>query len=180
MHLSFSLKNKPGTIMKLNKIHLSFSLFLGAFFLLAFAASIQAQSPPNITVNNYLRTEKVAPGRVVQAVVEMDIPGGYHVNSSKPLEKFLISTQLSLEPSRDLKVGPVSYPRAVVRKLKFSKNPVSVYEGKVVMRFNITVPANFYGDGAEVRARLRYQSCSDELCFPPQTREVKFWVRVGK
>ena len=166
--------------MKLNKIQLSVSAILTAFLLSAFSSAIQAQSPPNITVNNYLRTEKVSPGRAVQAVVEMEIPAGYHVNSSRPLEKFLIPTQLTLEPSRDLRVSAVSYPRAIVRKLKFSKNPVSVYEGKAVMRFNITVPANFNGDGAEVKARLRYQSCNDEVCFPPQTREVKFWVRVGK
>lgn len=136
------------------------------------------QSAPNIRVNNYLSADKSQRGRTIQGVVEMEIPSGYHVNSSRPLEKFLIATQLTIEPQQRLRVGPVSYPRALQRKLKFSKNRVSVYEGKAVMRINISVPANFQGDGAELKARLRYQSCSDEVCFPPKTQEVKFWVGV--
>ncbi len=144
----------------------------------AFCTTIRAQSAPNITVNNYLSAVKAQRGRTIQGVVEMTIPSGYHVNSSRPLEKFLIATQLTIEGQQRLRVGPVSYPRAVLRSLKFSKNKVSVYEGRTVMRFNISVPANFSGDGAELKARLRYQSCSDEVCFPPKTQEVKFWVSV--
>ncbi len=145
---------------------------------IAFCTEARAQSAPNIQVNNYLSVVKAQRGRTIQGVVEMTIPSGYHVNSSKPLEKFLIATQLTIEGQQRLRVGPVSYPRAVLRSLKFSKNKVSVYEGKAVMRFNISVPADFKGDGAELKTRLRYQSCSDEVCFPPKTQEVKFWVGV--
>lgn len=152
---------------------------LGALALI-FSLPVSAQSPPNIRVRNYLSAEKVAPGRTIQGIVEMEIPHGYHVNSARPLEKFLIPTQLTVEPSGGLRVGPVSYPRAVLRNLKFSKSKVSVYEGKAVMRFNITAPANFSGDGAEIKAKLRYQSCSDEVCFPPKTHEMKFWVKVSR
>ncbi len=153
-------------------------LALMATALAAFRTTIHAQSAPDIRINNYLSADRVARGRTIQGVVEMEIPAGYHVNSSRPLEKFLIPTQLTIEAQQRLRVGRVNYPRAVLRNLKFSKNKVSVYEGKVVMRFNISVPANFAGDGAELKARLRYQSCSDEVCFPPRTHEIKFWVSV--
>ncbi len=108
----------------------------------------------------------------------MDIPSGYHVNSSKPLEKFLIPTQIKVEAPKDLRVGPVGYPRAVLRKFKFSKNRVSVYEGRATMRFSITVPRDASAGSKEIKVRVRYQSCNDEVCFPPQNKDISLWLTV--
>ena len=136
------------------------------------------QSQPNIGVNGYFSGDTVKRGRAGQGVIVMEIPSGFHVHSNRPLEKFLIATQLQIEAPKGVRVGQVVYPRAVLRSLKFSKNKVAVYEGKATMRFKVTVPANFGSDSTEVKARLRYQSCNDELCFPPQTREVKIPIRI--
>src|SRR5687767_11767958 len=136
------------------------------------------QSPPNIGVNGSLSTNKVQRGRSVQATVAMDIPSGYHVNSNRPLEKFLIATQIKIEAPKGIRVGLVSYPRAILRKFKFSKNRVSVYEGRSIMRFSITVPRDVPTGSKEIKVRLRYQSCNDELCFQPQSRELSLWLNV--
>ncbi len=108
----------------------------------------------------------------------MDIPSGYHVNSNRPLEKFLIATQLQIEAPQGIRVGPIIYPRPLLRSLKFSKSKVSVFEGHTIMRFSVTVPRSFTGNSAELKARLRFQSCNDDLCFPPQTREVGMSLNV--
>jgi cytochrome c biogenesis DsbD-like protein len=136
------------------------------------------QSAPNIGVNGSLSANKIQRGRTVQAKVVMDIPSGYHVNSSRPLEKFLIATQIKIEAPKGIRVGPVSYPRAILRSFKFSKNRVSVYEGRATMRFNITVPRDVPTGSKEIKVRLRYQSCNDELCFQPQSRELSLWANV--
>jgi thioredoxin:protein disulfide reductase len=136
------------------------------------------QSPPNIGVNGYFSVDRARRGRTVQAAVVMDIPSGYHVNSNKPSEKYLVATQLRLEAPKGVKVGPVSYPRAELRNFKFSKAKLSVYEGRAILRFNVTVPADFLSGTAELKARLRYQSCNDDLCFPPETREVSLPVTI--
>lgn len=147
-----------------------------AVVVVAANAAVFAQSPPNINVNGYVVGDNVSRGRSAKAVVEMDIPGGFHVHSNRPLEKFLIATQLKVEAPAGLRVSAVSYPRAILRSLKFSKNRVAVFEGRATMRFNVTVPANFGSDSAQLKATLRYQSCNDELCFPPQSKEV--WIQV--
>ncbi len=144
----------------------------------SFYAGPSAQSPPRIGVSAYISSDKVQRGRTAQAVVVMDIPTGFHVHSNRPLEKFLIATQLQIEPPKGVRVGPVLYPRAVLRNLKFSKNRLSVYEGRATIRFNVTVPASFGSDSTELKARLRYQSCNDELCFPPQTRELSISIKI--
>ncbi len=140
----------------------------------------QSQSPPDIRVNNYLSSDQVQKGRRVQGVVEMDIPSGFHVHSNKPLEKFLIATELTIEAPKGVIVSRITYPRAVVKNLKFSKNRVAVYEGKATMRFSVTVPANYNGDSADLRGKLRYQSCNDELCFRPENRDFNFSLKVAK
>jgi len=154
-------------------------LFLLAFIILAggsYAGAVSAQ--PNITISGSVAPGKIARGRTARVTVEMNIPHGYHVHSNRPLEKFLIATQLQVEAPGGLRVGPVMYPRALLRQLKFSKNRVAVYEGRVTMRFNVTVPRNFSTGSAEIKARVRYQSCDDEVCFPPLTKEVKVWLNV--
>lgn len=143
-----------------------------------FFAAPAPQSPPNIEVNGYLSVDRAQRGRTVQAVVVMDIPSGFHVNSNRPLAKFLVATQLRLESPAGIRAGPVIYPRAVLRRFKFSKDELSVYEGRAILRFNMTVPANFSSGAAELKARLRYQSCNEELCFPPQTREVTLPITI--
>lgn len=137
------------------------------------------QSAPNIGINGSLSPNRASKGRTVQGTVTMDIPSGYHVNSNRPLEKFLIPTQLKIEAPSGIRVGPVIYPRSIMRSLKFSKNRVAVFEGRTVIRFNVTVPPGYSGNGFEVKGRLRYQSCSDEVCFPPQTKDVSMWLSVN-
>jgi len=122
--------------------------------------------------------DQVKKGRIVRATVVMDIPSGLHVQSNKPLDKFLVPTKLDVETPSGMQVGPVSYPRAVMRTLKFSKKAVAVYEGKAMLRFNVTIPANYSGGSGEIKGKLRFQACNDESCFPPITREVKMLLTV--
>jgi thiol:disulfide interchange protein DsbD len=144
----------------------------------SFLASSAPQSP-NISVSGQFSNSAVRRGTTVRATIVMDIPAGYHVNSNRPLEKFLVATQLRIEAPGGIRVGPVSYPRAVLRSFKFSKSKVSVYEGRATMRFNVTVPPNFTAGSTALRARLLYQSCNDESCFPPQTKEVSLSLTVN-
>jgi thiol:disulfide interchange protein DsbD len=143
-----------------------------------YSTPVPPQSAADVNVSGSVATDKVKKGRVVRATVVMDIPNGLHVQSNKPLDKFLVPTKLDVETPSGLQVGPVSYPRAVMRKLKFSKANVAVYEGHAMLRFNVTVPANYSGGSGEIKGKLRFQACNDESCFPPITREVKMWLNV--
>jgi len=155
------------------------SKLLATFFvLIAFSATLYAQSAADVNVNGSLKPDKIKKGRVVNAVVVMDIPSGLHVQSNRPLDKFLVATKLDVETPSGMRVGPVAYPRALMRKLKFSKGNVAVYEGHAMIRFNVTVPANYNGSSGEIKGKLRFQACNDESCFPPVTREVKMWLNV--
>jgi hypothetical protein len=154
------------------------SLFIGLLLPLTLHSNPLPQSAADVNVSGSLSPDKIKKGRTVRGSVVLDIPSGLHVQSNKPLDKYLIPTKLELETPAGMKVGPVSYPRAVMRKLKFSKGAVSVYEGRAVVRFGVTVPAHYGGSSGEIKGKLRFQACNDEACFPPVTREVKMWLNV--
>jgi DsbC/DsbD-like thiol-disulfide interchange protein len=159
------------------------TLFAVAGLLLAFPAGFRAGAPavaaqPSIRVNGFFAADKAQQGRTVQAAVVLDIPAGFHINSNRPLAKFLIPTSVKIEAPGGIKVGPVSYPRAQLRSFSFSEEKLSVYEGRAVLRFNVTIPADFSTGVTELRARVKYQSCNDEACFPPATRSVNMPVAV--
>ncbi|HUQ32510.1 MAG TPA: protein-disulfide reductase DsbD N-terminal domain-containing protein [Pyrinomonadaceae bacterium] len=161
------------------------SFILLAIMMLALPASFQAAtaaaSPAaqaNIGINGFFSSDKAQLGRTLQAAVVLDIPSGFHINSNRPLAKFLIPTSLKIEAPGGIRVGAVSYPRAVIRSFSFSPDKLSVYEGRAVLRFNVTVPNNFQTGVTELRVRVKYQSCNDEACFPPTTRTISMPIAV--
>lgn len=146
----------------------------------AATAALTGAAPlqPTITVNGFFATDKAQRGRTVQAAVVMEIPRDFHVNSNKPLGKYVKATSLKVSALKGIRIGPVTYPRGVTRKFAFSEEQLSVYEGRVVMRFNVTIPADFEAGVTRLTARLMYQSCSNEVCFQPETRSVSMPIAV--
>ena len=134
---------------------------------------------PTIHFKGYYATDKAQRGKVVRAAVVLEVPDGYHVNANKPLGKYAIPTTLKIEGPNGVTLGPIAFPRAIVRKLKATNNEaLAVYEGRAIMRFNVTVPAN-YGDGwLNLKAKVRYQSCNDDVCFPPKSQEIDFGIGI--
>lgn len=164
-------------LMTTNKLpRLALSLALPLLALCCVAPSARAQA--NVDVQGFYAMNRAQPGRTVQAVVVLDIPEGFHVNANKVANKFSIPTTIKLDAPEGVRASPPMFPRGVTRKLKFSEEPLSLYEGRAVVRFNVTFPANFQLGETEIRAHVRYQACNDELCYPPVTREITMPIAV--
>jgi DsbC/DsbD-like thiol-disulfide interchange protein len=160
------------------RVLLAATLLLVPVNFYAVPAALLNGAQPNIGINVFLSVDRAQRGRTVQAAVVMYIPHGYHVNSNRPGSKFSIPTVLKVDAPRGIRVGLVAYPRAQSRKFSFSEDRIAVYEGQAVLRFNVTVPANYQPGVAQLRLSLKYQSCTDEVCFPPATREINLPVTV--
>lgn len=132
----------------------------------------------NIGVNGFFSVDPAQQGSSFQAAVVMDIPEGLHANSNQPGQKFLIPTTVKVSAPKGFRVTPVSYPRGASRRFKFSDQPLNVYEGRAVFRFNVSVPANQPLGVETVRVNVRFQSCNEEACFPPATRDLALRIAV--
>lgn len=152
-----------------------FLLFSFAFVLVLFAANIyQTQAQ---TVNGSIGNGTAKRGGATRASIVINIPAGLHVNSNRPSSQYAIATTVKVSGS-GVKVGAVNYPRGHNRKFEFSEQPINVYEGRVLFPFNVTVPSNFRGNTVKVRAVVRYQACTNEVCYPPKNKEVTLTARV--
>lgn len=149
------------------------SLFAIALFFLAGGVSeINAQ-----TVTGSIGNGSVSRGASARGVVVLDIPGGLHVNSNRPASEYAIPTSVRVTGT-GVKVGAVRYPRGKSQKFQFSETPINVYDGRVSFPFTVAVPKNFRGDTVRVRAVVRYQACTDEVCYPPRNKDITLTARV--
>jgi hypothetical protein len=135
----------------------------------------------SIGVNGFFSVDPAQQGSTFQAAVVMDIPRGLHVNSNRPLGKYAVPTVVKVEAPRGFRVTPVTYPRGSVRSFNFGGSGaerLAVYEGRAVFRFNVGVPAGHPVGVETVRVSVRFQSCNDEVCFPPATRDLALRIAV--
>jgi hypothetical protein len=116
-------------------------------------------------------------GGSARGTITLSVPGGLHVNSRNPNSRYAIPTTVTLS-AKGVKVSAVVYPRGVNRKFQFSEDTLNVYEGRTSFRFNVTVPANFKGSTYTVVATVRYQACTDEVCYSPTSKKVTLTGRV--
>jgi hypothetical protein len=133
--------------------------------------SLWAQSSGYLTVG---AASKVVGSRnaSVQAKIPVSVQTGFHVNSNKPNEEYLIPLKLTWTSTGALEPGEVVYPKPSLEKYEFAEKPLSVLTGAfdLVANFKVTGHASA-GPGAAA-GKLRYQACNNRACFPPKTVDV--------
>lgn len=154
--------------------HRSTPLFLYAFIIFAFSVTAVAQT---INVSGSLAETSVARGKTAKGTIVLAIPDGLHINSNKPASEYAIPTTVRIS-GFGLKPGKVTYPAGTNRKFQFSETELNVYEGEVSVPFSIAVPRTFRGKTLTVKALVRYQACTDEVCYPPRNKEVVMTAAV--
>ena len=126
----------------------------------------------------YASLDKVPRGRAFDVAVVGEIMSGFHVNSNKPTEEYLISTQLLPEFPAGYKILATTYPPGKLTKFEFSEKQLSVYEGKFTLRMKIQAPAGTPLGAAKLPISLRYQACNDSACLPPVKIPVELEIEL--
>lgn len=160
-----------------------FTAILFTALVCAFASSSTAQT---VGVSGSIGTAERGGGSIgsvkrggsARGQIVMEIPGGLHANSNRPGSEYAIATVVKVSAPGGVRVGGVSYPRGRTRKFGFSEESLNVYEGRAAFAFNLSVPANYKGNTVKVRATVRYQTCSDQVCYPPKTQEITLTAAV--
>ena len=156
----------------MNKYFYATILSLVFVFLIGGSSAANAQ-----TVNVTGSVGAVKRGGSVKGSVVLNIPGGLHVNSNRPNSEYAIPTTVRLTATGG-KVGGAIYPRGKNRKFSFSDETINVYEGRTTISFNLNVPASYRGKTVNVRAVVRYQACTDEVCYAPKSQTLNLTAQV--
>jgi DsbC/DsbD-like thiol-disulfide interchange protein len=127
----------------------------------------------------YASLEPVPRGRVFDVGVVVEIQRGYHMNSHKPLDEFLIPTTLTAQLPQGFREVETSYPEGQLRKFAFASTPLSVYSGSVTLRMRVEATADAPLGSVTLPFILRYQACNDTTCLPPVKLPVSVSIRVA-
>ena len=93
----------------------------------------QSENVVKITVTDKDVTLKQ--GESVDISLSIITNSGWHINSNKPNDEFLIPSVITAKGS-GLVLSSVKYPKAHDLKLSFSEEPVSVFEGTVTAKLS--------------------------------------------
>jgi cytochrome c biogenesis DsbD-like protein len=127
----------------------------------------------------YVSMEPAGRGGSFQIAVVMKIRPGFHVNAREKSEEYLIATDLKAQLPSGLTSGDVVYPKGKLETFTFSKKPLNVYQGTVILRLPINVLGNAPVGEQHVPLKLRYQACSTDLCLPPVTMPLDAPVNIA-
>jgi len=140
--------------------------------LLVGAAGLSGQESGVLTVSAPPSTI-LKRGGAASVKISLHLHDGYHVNSHRPNDEFLIPLGLRFDEAGPVKAVAVTYPKPEQRDYGFSEKPVSVFTGSFVVVARLQTSAEApVGTGA-LSGKLRYQACTDNLCLPPRTVEVR-------
>ncbi len=140
------------------------------------AANLTAQMSPNLTVAP-LPTIKAAKGSVTTVTVKASLPPGYHANTNKPTESYLIPLTIKWNAG-PLKEESVVYPKGSLEKYSFSEKPLSVVTGEFSIATKFKVPADAASGPAAQTGTVRYQACDNKSCYPPKNVPVNITVNI--
>jgi thiol:disulfide interchange protein DsbD len=146
------------------------------------AALLRAQVPSGrdvVSPRAFASLEPVGRGAAFQVAVVLKIRDGFHINARQPSADYLIKTDLRTEAPAGFKIGDVSYPKGELHTFSFSKTPLNVYEGKLVLRMDVAALPDAPLGAQHIPLKLRYQACSNEVCLPPVTVDVDAPVTVS-
>jgi len=146
-------------------------VLLTAIFFAANLCTANAQ-----TVTGSIGNGTFTPGKSVRATVVLSLPGGVHANSRYPGSEYAIPTTVRAS-AKGVRIGAVSYPRGKNQKFDFSSETINVYDGRTAFNFNISVPANYTAKTLRINVAVKYQACTNEVCYPPKTKEITLTAR---
>jgi hypothetical protein len=163
-------------------LRLSIALLCGILAGSAIAAPSPAQIPSGrevVSPSAFASFDPVARGGSFQIAVILKIRDGFHINAREKSADYLIATDLRTQAPQGFKIGDVTYPKGELHTFAFSKMPLNVYQGRVILRMEVSALPDAPLGTQHIPLKLRYQACSNEVCLPPVTLDVDAPVTIA-
>jgi hypothetical protein len=134
-----------------------------------------------VKASSYVSLDPVPRGKEFQVAVVATIAGGFHMNSHKPSDAYLIPTTLTPQLPAGIALVDTVYPAGHLEKFAFSpKEPLDVYTGSVTLRLKLSAQASAALGRAAIPMTLRYQACNQTTCLPPVKVPVSAQLQIAE
>jgi DsbC/DsbD-like thiol-disulfide interchange protein len=114
-------------------------------------------------------------GATITQTLKLKIDPGFHVNSNKPKDEFVIPLKLTWTEG-PLSAQSVSYPQA--EQVKVGTDTLDVFTGSVAITTQFKVPPTANPGLGTMQGKLHYQACDNQSCKRPATLAVQIPVSV--
>ena len=145
------------------------------FFILFAFPSFGKSVNSILKIETYLSTNGVHKGEDLHAAIIVKLKEPWHINSAKPLDEFVIPTELRFEESEYIAITNIHFPPHEIKKLSFSDEPLAVYEGNIIIRVSGKILEGTQ-EKVILKGHLLYQGCNDQVCIAP--RETLFSLSI--
>ena len=116
----------------------------------------------------------------VDAAIILNIKNGWHINSDKPLDEFLIATTVTFDKTQPgITLSKPVFPPEKRYKFSFSDEELSVFEGTTVIRFSVDIAAGFQAEDARISGTIHYQACNDASCLAPASLPFSASIQIA-
>ena len=146
-----------------------------------FTITINAQWKPSeniVSAKILFPVEQFARENSYPLLIELNIKKGWHINSNKPLEKFLIPTEINFTEINRITYGNIHFQNPILKKFSFSDSKVSVYEDRIYIYSSVTIMPDYHPDSLKITAFLTFQACDDQSCLVPEKIELNAVIPV--
>jgi DsbC/DsbD-like thiol-disulfide interchange protein len=114
-------------------------------------------------------------GETAKQVLKAVVLAGFHVNSDKPRDEFLIPLKLTWNAG-PLEAKSILYPAP--EELEMNGQKLVVFTGVVPIETEFVAAKDAAKSGATMTGKLKYQACNNQMCFRPTTIDVHFPVVI--
>jgi thiol:disulfide interchange protein len=116
-------------------------------------------------------------GSEARVALRVALPEGLHTQSNRPREAAFIPTTLTITPPAGVTVEEIVWPPATDLAQAGATLPLAVFEREFLVGVRLAIGASVAGD-VVVPAKLRYQACDVNLCYPPVTADVSWPIHI--
>ncbi|HMJ85730.1 MAG TPA: cytochrome c biogenesis protein CcdA [Vicinamibacterales bacterium] len=132
---------------------------------------------PRAEVTPLVERPAVRAGERARVALKVSLPEGLHTQSNKPRDPLLIPTELVIEAPAGIAAEEIVWPPSTDFAQAGQEKPLAVFEHEFAIGVELSIAPTASGD-VEVPAKLRYQACDVNLCYPPQTAPVVWRFHV--
>jgi hypothetical protein len=119
-----------------------------------------------VAVRAYLDSPTYRWHQQLHLILEVTVAPGWHVYGT-PIPDGYVPLGVEVEPIAGLEIGTPSWPTPHPFRLEGLDEEFWVHEGTVRGSVPLTLTADPGAGDVTIRARVRYQACSETTCHPP-------------
>jgi len=119
-----------------------------------------------------------------EVTLTLNIKSGWHINAHKPLQSNLIATVLTVGKS-EWQLEAIEYPEPKYQSLQWQQEKLALYEGEIQLRGKLKYSNSSPDKDSKIEnnllpIKLKFQTCNDEICLPPEELIWRERVNLSK